>query len=134
MDRKRRVLVGVAIIVGAIVYLFVANLSSMGVYYYTMDELRDLPLEKAGRLRISGVLSADSIDYDPVQPRLHFTLRNTDGSFLLPVSFSDTMPDNFLESDELVVTGRFNGSEFVAESILVKCPSKYESGSKGEKG
>jgi cytochrome c-type biogenesis protein CcmE len=36
------------------------------------------------------------------------------------------MPDNFLRSEEVVVTGYLQGDRFTAESMLVKCPSRYE--------
>ena len=36
------------------------------------------------------------------------------------------MPDGFKNSEKIVVTGSFNNDLFVAEKILMKCPSKYE--------
>ena len=37
-------------------------------------------------------------------------------------------PQDFERSEEIVATGRMQGNQFVAGSILMKCPSKYNDG------
>lgn len=36
------------------------------------------------------------------------------------------MPTDFLRSEQVVVVGSFQNERFVAEKILLKCPSKYQ--------
>ncbi len=41
------------------------------------------------------------------------------------VKFYNPMPGNFESADRIVVEGKYEGNEFVADNILMKCPSKY---------
>jgi len=41
------------------------------------------------------------------------------------VFYGDPMPPDFLLSDQIVVIGAYNKSQFIADQILLKCPSKY---------
>jgi cytochrome c-type biogenesis protein CcmE len=118
--------VGIAILVGAIVYLVVASLSGTSVYYYTLDELKELMIDPTERIRVSGALDKGSVEYDPSGPVLRFKLQNEDGSEKLPVVFHDVIPDNLMKSTEIVATGFLRDGTFYAESLLIKCPSRYE--------
>jgi cytochrome c-type biogenesis protein CcmE len=118
--------IGIAVLVGAIAYLVIASLSGTSVYYYTLDELKDLAIDPAKKIRVGGALDKESVDYDPSGPVLRFQLQNEDGSEKLLVVFHDVMPDNLMESTEIVATGYLRDGTFYAESLLVKCPSRYE--------
>ena len=126
MRKKYQVFLGVGVIGGVLIYLFLSSLSGTTVYYYTLDELKDKEIDSAQRIRISGELVEDSVRYDPAKPLLEFVLQSKDGGVRISVSYEDVMPDNFLRSEEVVVTGYLKGERFVAESMLVKCPSRYE--------
>lgn len=126
MKKKYQVLLGVGAIGGALIYLFLASLSGTTVYYYTLEELAGLEIDPAQRIRISGELVEDSVQYDPAGPLLQFDLQSEDGTVQVSVSYGDVMPDNFMRSEEVVVTGYLQGDQFQAESMLVKCPSRYE--------
>ena len=41
------------------------------------------------------------------------------------VVFTGTKPQDFERSEQIVLTGQMEGSEFHASKILMKCPSKY---------
>ncbi len=41
------------------------------------------------------------------------------------VLFNGTKPNDFERSEQIVVVGKVKGTEFIASSILMKCPSKY---------
>lgn len=45
---------------------------------------------------------------------------------VLRVRRTGIIPVNLFEADNVVVKGRYKDGEFVAQQILVKCPSKYE--------
>jgi cytochrome c-type biogenesis protein CcmE len=124
--KRYQVGIGIAILVGAIAYLVIVSLSGTGVYYYTLDELKDVTIDPAKRIRVSGALDKESVEYDPSGPVLRFRLQTEDGREKLPVVFHDVMPDNLMESTEIVVTGLLQDGTFYAESMLVKCPSRYE--------
>ena len=56
---------------------------------------------------------------------LQFYLKD-DNDETVKVVYNKPMPDGFKNSEKIVVTGSFNNDLFVAEKILMKCPSKYE--------
>jgi len=124
--KRYQMFLGVGAIGAVLIYLFVSSLSETTVYYYTVDELKELRLEPTQRIRLSGELVKDSVRYDPAGPLLEFVLQSKDGTTRVSVSYQDVMPDNFLRSEEIVVTGYLQGDRFAAESLLVKCPSRYE--------
>jgi len=42
------------------------------------------------------------------------------------VLYNEPMPPDFLRSEKVVVVGGYRGDLFLAEKILLKCPSKYQ--------
>ena len=42
------------------------------------------------------------------------------------VFFNSPMPQDFVKSEKVVVVGGYKNDKFLAEKILLKCPSKYE--------
>jgi len=42
------------------------------------------------------------------------------------VFHNEPLPPDFLRSEKVVIIGHFEGNTFLAEKILLKCPSKYE--------
>lgn len=42
------------------------------------------------------------------------------------VYYNEPMPADFQRSEKIVVIGSFHGERFVADKILLKCPSKYQ--------
>lgn len=42
------------------------------------------------------------------------------------VQYNEPMPADFTKSEKVVVIGHYTGEIFVAEKILLKCPSKYQ--------
>ncbi|MEN9521943.1 MAG: hypothetical protein RL065_320 [Bacteroidota bacterium] len=49
------------------------------------------------------------------------------------VNYPDIEPQDFQKSDQIVVTGKMNGNEFNATSMVLKCPSKYTDTKEGSK-
>lgn len=42
------------------------------------------------------------------------------------VQYNEPMPPDFTKSEKVVVVGRYKDDAFLAEKILLKCPSKYQ--------
>jgi cytochrome c-type biogenesis protein CcmE len=42
------------------------------------------------------------------------------------VHYNQPMPPDFTRSEKVVVVGSYKGDAFVADKILLKCPSKYQ--------
>jgi cytochrome c-type biogenesis protein CcmE len=41
------------------------------------------------------------------------------------VKYYDPKPNNFEQAERIVLVGRYDQQEFVADKIITKCPSKY---------
>jgi cytochrome c-type biogenesis protein CcmE len=76
-------------------------------------------------VQVKGTLLKDvsSITYE--KQELRFLLRDEEGQ-QVQISYHGAKPDNFEHADSAVVIGKYDGEQFVAEKLLVKCPSKYE--------
>jgi cytochrome c-type biogenesis protein CcmE len=66
---------------------------------------------------------------------LSFAVRDRDGSASVPATYSGVVPDPFREGREVIVDGKLEGGTFVAQrdSLVTKCPSKFQNASDGDK-
>ena len=78
--------------------------------------------------KVVGVLAKDKpMYYDAEKDPNLFKFFMTDQSGELhEVTLHSAKPQDFELSEQVVVTGQFEGDAFVASSILMKCPSKYK--------
>jgi cytochrome c-type biogenesis protein CcmE len=56
--------------------------------------------------------------------QFHFHMRDESGN-VRKVVFPKPKPNNFEQADQLVVIGEMRGDVFMANDMLMKCPSKY---------
>lgn len=63
--------------------------------------------------------------YDPAQDVFWFWAQDTLGT-VRRVRYPDPMPINFEAAQKVVLIGYAQDSLFIAEKILMKCPSKYK--------
>ncbi len=131
--RKRRlpisfVLCGLAIL-GAVIYLVIANTQSNAVYYMTVSELKDCAICTTQSVRVAGVVQAGVVNDDANQ-QMRFTI--ADGTQSLQVVYSGVVPDIFRPGVTVVVEGLYAGhGPFQAQTLLAKCPSKFQSATPG---
>ena len=131
--RKRRlpisfVLGGLAIL-GAVIYLVIANTQANAVYYMTVSELKSCAKCATQSVRVAGVVQ-DSVVNDNVHQQMRFTI--ADGSQTLQVVYSGIVPDIFRPGITVVVEGLYTGhGPFQAQTLLAKCPSKFQSATPG---
>ncbi len=78
-----------------------------------------------GVVQIIGKLVLDETEYDLKKNLLYFTLKNQKGE-RLSVVYDGIKPANFENATDIVVIGKYEFDKFVAEQVLVKCPSKYQ--------
>ena len=64
---------------------------------------------------------------------MRFRVAARSGSVSVPVSYTGAVPDPFREGREVIVTVRKEGTTFVGEkdSLVTKCPSKYQASPNG---
>jgi cytochrome c-type biogenesis protein CcmE len=77
------------------------------------------------RAHVVGTWAEDlPMQYDRQENVFIFHMRDKNGT-VRRVRYADPKPANFEEAEEVVVEGYAGEDAFIAESILVKCPSKY---------
>ncbi len=80
------------------------------------------------KVKVAGQLAKDKpMVYDPIKNpnKFSFYLRDQKGQEVL-VNLMKPKPQDFELSEQVVVTGEMQGETFVANEILMKCPSKYK--------
>ena len=126
MSVKWKFAIAVAAILGAILYLFVSGFSDSLIYYVEVDEfLQQRDRDGARPVRINGTVLAGSIEMNRKENLLAFKLTN--GKDNLSVQYRGAVPDLFAPDANVVIEGKsYENGVFVADSIITKCPSKYE--------
>ncbi len=117
---------GGIIILAVLAYVTFSSFQSNAVYYYTLKEFGAQQGKLVGQnVRINGPLDLSSIQNDQKTLELKFNLK--DGDTVLPVVYHGVAPDTLKTGESVVAEGHLDKSGvFLADSILVKCPSKYE--------
>ena len=138
--RLGRLAIGVALVAAALSYLVWAGTKDNLVYYYEVDEVQAAAARTDGKIRISGDVVEGSIVRDEDARAIRFAIRGaadeaTDAgqatsagtAASIPVAYAGTVPDIFQEGIQVVVEGRIAADgTFEAETLLAKCPSKYQ--------
>ncbi len=124
---KIKFVIGGLVILGAIAYVTFSSFQANAIYYLTLKELEGQRSGLIGQpIRINAPLDKTSIQFDDKTLVLKFNLK--DGDLVLPVVYKGVKPDTFEQGESVVAEGRLGtDGVFQASTILVKCPSKYES-------
>lgn len=125
-NRQIKFIVGALIILGAIGYLVLSAMGNSGAYYMEVSELIAQNAEYQGKnVRVSGVVVDESVDYNASELILQFHIKDESGE--LPIYFHGPRPDNFSRAAEAIVEGRYGEDGVLyANTLLLKCPSRYE--------
>jgi cytochrome c-type biogenesis protein CcmE len=128
-----KIMIAVVALVIGFAILFSVGLKGSMVYYLTVGEF----LDRQGRddlgenFRVNGNVRSGSIEKTPGQLGARFVMTDSAGRELRVV-YSKETPDTFVDGSEVVVEGRLGpDQQFVAHTLLAKCPSKYESTAAG---
>lgn len=148
---RAKFIVGGLLIVAAIVYLIASSTQANAQYFFTVDEVLAKGSSVGDReLRISGAVIGDSIQYDAQTLTLSFTVAHVPGDnkdieaqgglatvlhaavvdparARLQVRYVGVKPDLLRNEAQAIMTGHMGeDGVFVAEELLLKCPTKYE--------
>lgn len=123
---KLKFVIAIVVIALTVSYLVYAGVKDTMVYYLTVEELKDrVPEVYDDRVRVSGMVVAGTIERNMGEP-LTFTI--SDGGETVDVTYEGIIPDIFADDVEAVVEGVYTqDGMFVADTLLAKCPTKYES-------
>ncbi len=118
---KRKYIVGVLAAAGISIAAISMAVASQQAYVTFAEAVDD-----GGEVQVKGTwMKEDGSAYNVEQNIFAFTMVDEAGKSV-PVEFHGAKPNNFEMAEEVVVGGRYEGSKFVATSLLTKCPSKYE--------
>jgi cytochrome c-type biogenesis protein CcmE len=87
----------------------------------------DSEVHVVGKLPKSASGSIVGMMYNPLLDANYFEFQLLDNNNQsMKVVYLQPKPQDFEKSEQVVVIGKMNKGVFVAEKILMKCPSKYE--------
>lgn len=131
---NRKALIAILVMVVGVGFLISRSLSNTSVYYMTVAELktsevgRQLQADQA--VRVGGLVIEGSTDYNQRELVLRFSLKDeSNPQETIDAVYRGAKPDAFDADIEALLEGTYNRKKnlFQAETLLVKCPSKYES-------
>lgn len=86
--------------------------------------------ETTDQVHVAGTLNRTKpMEYNPQVDANRFTFYMTDrNGNEKHVVLKKSKPQDFERSQQIVIVGSMQGDEFIANDILMKCPSKYNNG------
>ena len=122
-------------IIAAAMGIIISNLSNASTYATFTEAQTMAENGRQSAVHVVGTLQKDDqgnvtgIHASPSQMEFSFDLVDNDGR-QMTVHYPKPMPTDFMSSEQVVVAGGYrheNGETyFLADEILLKCPSKYE--------
>lgn len=128
MAHRIKVIVGLAVVIGALGFLVYTAFQSASVYFYTVSEIKEIGPTDEGRLvKVNGKLVQGSFVREEASTIARFTLVDTEGPETLSAVHDGVVPDLFFnQHSEIILEGSYgDDGVFYSESVIVKCPSKY---------
>lgn len=123
-------LVAGGLIIGTICFLMFSGIDNAMVYYYTVSEVQMEGEDLDGKgIRISGHVQPGTVDKSGDGTVVEFEIYERATGRTIQVTYSGLIPDTFKDDAEVVVEGVYDSRDpiFKANTLLAKCPSKYES-------
>ena len=122
----------IAILVIAAAVMIIISTAGDASTYVTFGEARKMA-EKGNNkmIHVVGKLKKDDqgkfVGIEPSADHLSVSFLMVDhANSEQKVFYKDPMPPELLKSDQVVVIGSFKQGIFVADKVLLKCPSKYQ--------
>ncbi len=135
----------------AVILMIISATRQSAQFFMTVEELIAAQEDFVGEnLRVSGAVLGESIHYGPENDTLYFTIAHIPGdedeiaakggleavlhqavqdpgNTHMVVSYQGAKPDMLRDEAQAILTGTLNEEGvFLAEELLLKCPTKYE--------
>ena len=127
---KKSHIIGIVVI--AIAVFVIISTAGDASTYVSFDEAKALSESGSNKkVHVVGQLVKDAdgeiIGVEPGEDKLTVTfLMEDNNQETNKVFYNKPMPPDLKQSEQVVVIGHYKGDIFYANSILLKCPSKYE--------
>jgi cytochrome c-type biogenesis protein CcmE len=125
--RRLKLFIAAGSVVLGVAYLMITALQTSTVYYMTVGELLGRgPAAYGQPLRLAGDVVPGTVQKEDAGLAVRFMVQ--DGSGQVPVYYrGGPVPDIFGDEVQVVVEGKIGpDGTFVANTLLAKCPSKFE--------
>ena len=126
MTSTTKFIIGGVVVAVVIGLLIATSFSGSTSDYLTVAQVRALGPDQARDSRVTGAIVADSVNWSTQDLLLTFAIEDETG--ILPITYHGPQPDMLVDAVEAVAIGKYDveAQTFVAEELLMKCPSKYE--------
>lgn len=127
---KTSYIIAIAVIAAAIV--IIVSTAGDASTYVTFDEAYQLASNGSSKsIHVVGELKKDGageiVGLEPGADKVSFNfLMVDDNGKEQKVFYNEPMPPDFTRSEKVVVIGHYQQDLFIADKILLKCPSKYQ--------
>ncbi|SFG94404.1 cytochrome c-type biogenesis protein CcmE [Pontibacter chinhatensis] len=128
---KKTHIIGIMVIAVAIVIIMssVGDASTYVSFGEAIERADDGDMTKVhvvGRLKKDDQGHIVGMNYDPLVDPNYFSFMLVDTNrYEQKVVYFNPKPQDFERSEQVVITGNMQNDVFVADKILLKCPSKY---------
>ncbi|MEP6716730.1 MAG: cytochrome c maturation protein CcmE [Terriglobia bacterium] len=125
MNKYGKFAILMTVIVGSLIWLATASVTSSKTYYVTIPELRKMGAEASTkRVRVGGDVQKESIVRGAGVVR--FTLIQDKQTLPVVYEGRDPLPDTFKDGAQALAGGRLDSAGvFHAQEVQAKCASKY---------
>ncbi|MGJ3234138.1 cytochrome c maturation protein CcmE domain-containing protein [Marivirga sp.] len=127
---KKSYIFGIIVIAAAI--MMIVSTAGDASSYVTFKDAHDMALDGNNtKIHVVGELKKSAegeiVGLNPSEDKLSFTFMMVDENGMeQQVFYNEPMPADFKRSEQVVVIGSFQKGTFIADKILMKCPSKYQ--------
>lgn len=111
---------------GAVGGLCMAGFSDGGSYFLNVGEARSMEPGKLAKARLFGLVSGENLVREGGVLLFHLMDKDS-AEQTIPVRYKGLVPDAFKTGAEVIVEGSMSAmGEFMAKTLMTKCPSKYQ--------
>lgn len=121
------------IIIAVVIGVLISSAGSVSEYVSFKDAREMAEEGSSSKVHVVGSLKKDAkgeiqgMFYNPAMDPNYFVFTMLDqNNEEREVIYHAPKPQDLDKTEQVVVIGRFRGKDFVADQILLKCPSKYQ--------
>ena len=119
------------VVIGAAISIIIATAGDASTYVNFGQAYEMASTGNTTSIHVVGELKKDEsghmVGMEKSTDNLSFTFTLVDDNKKeQKVIYNEPMPPDFARSEKVVVIGSYHGEDFIANKILLKCPSKYQ--------
>ncbi|RMF57912.1 MAG: cytochrome c maturation protein CcmE [Calditrichaeota bacterium] len=124
--KRLKIAFSFAVVAGLLAWLTVSGFDQNMQYYVKIKEIKAMGSQAQTRgLRVKGFLVPGSLVRTPNSLQVRFVIE--DEGEQMEVHYARELPDTFRDGSEVLVEGKYRPEGyFEAQTLMAKCPSKYE--------